>query len=201
MTRNVFRFATQAIASTVLCSVLVGCGSSTPSAGPAGQTSDANVAGTDAPQPTDIVRQFLDQIRRGGDDSGAGNLLTQRAQSELKRIGRNLEPIGTPDASYNVTRGETVPNDPDSMLVHSIWSEPNEDGSQSNFQVVWALQRESVGWRISGLAMEFEPGQDPAIINFEDGNSMQQILGDVEVAANPSDTSSQAGIPAESIQR
>ncbi len=201
MTRNALRFATQAIVSTALCFALVGCGGSTPSAETANPASLSNVVGAGAAQPTDTVSQFLDQIRRGGDDSGAGTLLTQRAQAELKRIGRSLEPIGSPDASFNVTRGEEVPNDPESMLVHSVWTEPNGDGTKSDYQVVWALQRENSVWKISGLAMEFEPGQDPAIINFEDGNSMQQILGDVEVATTPSDNSSQATLPSDTTRR
>ena len=143
--------------------------------------------------PTDVVSQFLDRVRRGGEDSDAGILLTTRAQSELKRIGRSVQPIGSPDAFFNVTRSEPVPGEPDSMLVHSIWSEPSGDGTNSDYQVVWAVQRESDQWRISGLAMELQPGQPPTIIDFENGDLMAKLLDDGSESANSSAASSFPG--------
>ncbi len=195
------RYATRAIASTLICSSMIGCGGNAPTADTSASQATNRLAANATPQPTDIVSQFLDQVRRGGEDSGAGTLLTQRAQSELKRIGRSVQPIGSPDASFNVTRGESYPGDADKMLVHSIWSEPDSEGGQSDYQVVWALQRESAGWRISGLAMEFEPGMDPEIIDFEDGNSMMQILGGVEMSQSDNAAPSQAVVPASSTTR
>ena len=57
----------------------------------------------------DVVSQFLDLIRRGGADSGANQLLTQKAQSELARIGRSIQPLGSPDAGFRVTRSGKRP--------------------------------------------------------------------------------------------
>lgn len=198
---DIARYAIRAIATTLICSSMIGCGGNAPTADSNTTPATSRIAANATPLPTDIVSQFLDQVRRGGEDSGAGALLTQLAQSELKRIGRSVQPIGSPDASFNVTRGEAVPDDPNAMLVHSIWSEPNNEGSQSNYQVVWALQREPVGWRISGLAMEFEPGMDPEIINFEDGNAMMQILGGGEMTQSEAAAPSQAGIPSGTTTR
>ena len=176
-------------------------------------TSTAVLDDSSAPSPIDVVSQFLDRVRRGGQDSDAGILLTQRARSELKRIGRSVQPIGSPDAYFNVTRSEPVPGETESMLVHSIWSEPSsqptgkigqptgkigqpsgetgqptgeigqptvETGEQPkiNYQVVWAVQKEQGQWRISGLAMELQPGQPPTIIDFENGDLMAQLLDD-----------------------
>ena len=145
------------------------------------------------PSPIDVVSQFLDRVRRGGQDSDAGILLTQRAQSELKRIGRSVQPIGSPDAHFNVTRSEKVPGETDSMLVHSIWSEPSatsDSGAETpriDYQVVWAVQREHGQWRISGLAMELQPGQPPMIIDFENGDLMAQLLDDDGESSNSSE--------------
>ncbi len=149
-------------------------------------TSVANtsVAGGQA-SPSDVVSQFLDRIRRGGQDSAAGALLTQTAQSELARIGRNVQPIGSPDAKYTVTRSSVVPGQPDASLVQCTWQEPRVDGGVDEYQVVWALQQEPVGWRISGLAMELDPNQDPMIIDFEDGAAMARLL------STPAQTSSE----------
>ena len=164
----------------------VGCGSSAdpmaeaeaPSA-PQLETSTPSTpsqVATVAGSPSDVVSQFLDEIRRGGEDTLANDLLTEKAKSELKRIGQSVQPIGSPDARFEVTRFENVPNDPESALVHSIWSEPNEDGTSSQFQVVWAVHQEPAGWRISGLAMELDPNEAPMVIDFENGDLMAKLL-------------------------
>lgn len=200
MTRTLFRFAAAALACGPVCFTLCGCGSATTNT-PTAAVRDAAASSTTAEDgvvpATDVVSQFLDQIRRGGEDSGAGELLTAQAQSELQRIGRSVQPIGTPDASFEVTRGEPVPEDPAAMLVHSIWREPGADGSHTDSQVVWALRKENAAWRISGLAMEFEPGQDPLVINFEDGDLMQAILGGEEVSQSGEQPAAQATLPTE----
>ncbi len=191
MKRNLVRSAVRFLAPSVFCFAVIGCGgSSTTSNSP--NSASPQVAQDSTTPPTDVVSQFLDQVRRGGEDSGAGQLLTQMAQSELRRIGRTVQPLGTPAASFEVTRSEAVPNDPNSILVHSIWREPNPEGESAQFEVVWGLQREEAGWRISGLAVENGPGAEPDIINFEDGRQLQQIFGD---------PSSQAAAPSEEIAR
>lgn len=168
-----------------------GCGSSEdPSAqvdpagpGPATATATNAALSTNTAQnpasvgnPMDVVSQFLDEIRRGGEDSRANDLLTVKAKSELKRIGQSVQPIGSPDAGFQVTRFEKMPDDQSSALVHSVWSEPNGDGTVSQFQVVWAVHLESGGWRISGLAMELDPNQPPMVIDFENGDLMAKLL-------------------------
>src|SRR6056297_1604507 len=159
-----FRFASAAFLGATI-TLAWGCGSkpAEPSAAAPANAGRANSTAAVA-SPSDVVSQFLDLVRRGGPDSGAGELLTARAQGELKRIGRSVQPIGSPDASFEVTRSEAVPNEENSALVHTVWSEPNQAGSTDSFQVVWAVQRESSQWRISGLALEMEPGQDPLVI-------------------------------------
>ncbi|NND96931.1 MAG: hypothetical protein HKN47_06335 [Pirellulaceae bacterium] len=149
--------------------------------------------------PTDVVSQFLDQVRRGGADSGAGNFLTAKAQSELARIGRSVQPIGSPDAKFEVTRAEPIPGEDNAMLVHSIWTEPIPDGSTTAFQVVWAVQLEKAGWRISGLAMELQPGTDPTVIDFENGAMMAKLLAD-ETPANSANPT-QAATPSQGLNR
>ena len=135
---------------------------------------------------TDVVSQFLDLVRRGGADSGASSLLTAKAQSELARIGRTLQPIGSPDARFQVTRAQTVPGDDESALVHSRWTEPQGNEKTLEYQVVWAVQMEEGQWRISGLAMEMDPSKDPMIVNFEDGGRMAALLAATETKASDS---------------
>lgn len=181
----------------------VGCGSPVAEKPPEDPSNQIVQPATSAPiaSPTEIVSQFLDQIRRGGEDSRAGRLLTARAQSELKRIGLTVLPIGSPDAQFSVTRAESVPEEEGSVLVHCIWSEPAGDGSTSNTQVVWALQKEPIGWRISGVAMEIAPNQDPMIVDFENGTSLARIF-EIPVEADKSmPSSSQAAASSQAISR
>ena len=169
------RFARMSVIALLCCT---GCGpNAQPNAEKTVDTSNTVAAsGSPSSSATDVVSQFLDEIRRGGQDSRAHQLLTQMAQSELKRIGRTVEPIGSPDARFEVTRAEMVPDEPGSALVHSLWIEPSEDGGTSEFQVVWAVELESGAWRISGLVMEVDPAQPPMIIDFENGEMMARLF-------------------------
>ena len=183
-------------------SLLVGCGSDSQVAEnlppTANQVASPAVA---VPPPTDVVSQFLDEIRRGGEDSRANTLLTTKAQRELKRIGQTIQPIGSPNASFDVTRFELHPEDDTAAMVHSVWSEPNPDGStMATSQVVWALRQESTGWRISGLAISIDPNaEDLVVFNFEDGNQMAAML--TEPDSEPSEVSSQAAAPETTLKR
>ena len=126
--------------------------------------------------PTDVVGQFLDEVRRGGEDSLAESLLTRTAQSELRRIGQTVQPIGSPDASFQVTRAEMVPDEPGSALVHSLWVEPNADGTNTTNQVVWAVEQEGRYWRISGLVIAVAENEPPMVLDFENGEMMARLL-------------------------
>ncbi len=175
--------------------LLVGCGKSTPdtdesasSPRPAAATS-AVAAGESAPNidtANDTVAQFLDAIRRGGDTGGAHSLLTQTAASVLESLGRTVQPIGSPDATFDVTRSEAVEEHPNMALVHSTWSEPNGDGTAESYEVVWAVQWERQAWKISGLAMGLDAEQPPMIVDFEDHAQMAALFrgeAEAEVAA------------------
>ena len=197
------------LSCTLILSLAVGCGSGTPVADnptPRTQEGITTNVGTPPPAslnppPTDIVSQFLDEIRRGGEDSRANALLTVRAQSELKRIGQTIQPIGSPNASFEVTRFELHPEDATAAMVHSVWSEPNaEGGNIASSQVVWALRQEQSGWRISGLAITIDPdAADPVVFNFEDGAQMAAMLSDP--SSGNSEVSSQAAAPESTLNR
>lgn len=168
----------------------VGCGSSADStASKAAKPSPVDAHAADAPAestrqgiepPTEIVSRFLDSVRRGGAQAEAGRLMTEKAQAECRRTGLVVQPIGSPDAQFEVTRGEQVPGEQDAALVHSLWTEPDGAGNRVTYQVVWALRREPVGWRISGLAMELQEGADPLVVDFESGASLAAMMGEAE---------------------
>lgn len=180
---------------TLSLACTLGCGSSAPVDENGAAPAESNAAAA-VPSPADVVSQFLDEVRRGGQDSLAQQLLTQRAQSELTRIGHSVQPIGSPDARFNVTRSEAVPGEANAALVHTLWSEPNDDGSRQEYQIVWAVEREPAGWRISGLAIEIDPEQPPQVIDFENGRQMAQLLASEEPAAESAAAPTQSSNPA-----
>ena len=190
----------------------IGCSKSDPVASNPSQQQQPTsaVATADSPQattvdPAVIVSQFLDLVRRGGENSQANALLTAKAQQELAKIGRSIQPIGSPDASYKVTRSTDVPEEENAMVVHTVWTEPDGAGGTADYEVVWAVQLENGQWRISGLAMASE-NTEATVINFEDGAMMAQILGDGSdpaQSADPSDSPShsQAQAPGDATIR
>jgi hypothetical protein len=166
------------IAPLCIAPLCIGCGSQgepVASQAPISATEEAE-ANALVNTPTDVVSQFLDEVRRGGQDSLAQSLLTRTAQSELNRIGQTVQPIGSPDASFQVTRAEMVPDEPGSALVHSLWIEPNPNGGQIENQVVWAVQQEDRYWRISGLVIAMGESQNPMVLDFENGDMMARLL-------------------------
>jgi hypothetical protein len=186
------------LTATLIVFTFSGCGKSdtssqadaTPATAPPGAISPAT-APLDVNAAKDAVSHFLDAVRRGGDTGGAHSLLTNDACGVLESLGRSVQPIGSPAAKFVVTRSEAVDGHPNSALVHSTWSEPTEAGAFETFQVVWALEWEQQAWKISGLAMELDPTQDPMIIDFEDHVQMAnlfrgEVVGEaVEGAAQP----------------
>ncbi len=190
------------LAMGVICA---GCGKSDVAQGPSDNAgnSPANTAMVaPATSPTDLVSQFLDQVRRGGPDSDAGRFLTQKAQSELKRIGRSVQPIGSPAARFDVIQAVEVPDEQNAMLVESLWTEPMEDGSKVQLQVVWSVEKETAGWRISGLAILEQGATKPDVVDFENGDLMAQLLADEPpTSAAKDDNLSQAAAPSGGLSR
>jgi hypothetical protein len=163
------------ISGVVICTLaFVGCGGSNQLAGTSGSSTATAKVTTDGAVET--VNQFLDAIRRGGGDSAAANLLTATARKECENRGIMIQPIGSPQAKYEVTRGEAIPGRTDAALVHSLWTEPGEQGPQTH-EVLWAVKFEAGhGWRVSGMVVEQTKGQ-PMAIDFENGEELARIMG------------------------
>ena len=188
--RHFARFAIVfAILAPALC-LATGCGSNNDaapspssvaeSAPPAAPQSE--VAETRPAEPTEIVSQFLDRMRRGGESDSANELLTKLARQEMVRIGRPLQLLGSPDTRFEVRQAYSVPNDPTRMWVATLLTEPTEqDGQSMSYEVVWTLRQESDGWRISGFATDQGENEDPLEIDFEDGDRLAAILGEGDI--------------------
>ena len=173
-----------------LCGILLtGCGSENEqAAAPAPQPEQVVTAqpeSTDA-QPTEVVSQFLDRVRRGGEESRASELLTKLAQQEMTRIGRPLQFPGSPDTRFEITQSYPIPDQENAIWVHSYLSDPTESGDPIQYEVVWTLKRDTDGWRISGFTTDPGEGLDPLEIDFEDGDRLARML-----APTPAETTSE----------
>ncbi|WP_164100884.1 hypothetical protein [Candidatus Laterigemmans baculatus] len=147
---------------------LVGCGgpAATTEAKPAAPQSETVASTADETSeesPEEIVSQFLDGARRGGAAADVGRLMTTAARETYAAVGLVMQPPGSPDATFEVTR--SVPYGEGGMLVNSIWTEQDPAGQTVTYQVGWALKKEDAGWRVSGLILEDDP--EPRVFNFE----------------------------------
>jgi hypothetical protein len=74
-----------------------------------------------------------------------------------------------------------------------LWREPAAGGTLQDYQVVWAVEKEAAGWRISGLAIEVAANQPPQIVDFEDGNQMAKLL------VSEQETTAEARAPSQAV--
>ena len=179
---------------------LAGCGGSNNSASPGARPSSDSTASTQpnvvAPQagaqptvgnavgtePGEVVAVFLDSLRRG-DENAANAVLTALAQEELKKTDFVIQPLGTPEGTYQIGRIALLPDDKTVALVECKWIEPGAAGAaNSELDIVCEVHQEQPGWRISGIGIKESGSEDTMVLDFEDGKSLQAVI---EQATNP----------------
>ncbi len=154
---------------------LVGCGESQPpqtsETNPSDSNSAAAMTSVTANGPAVAVKQFLEAVRTGNDDTAAG-LLTTKAREETARMDLVVAPPGSDTASYEV--GEVEFLNADAARVHSTWSDLDADAQRRSDPIVWVLRNEPEGWRIAGVAATVFAGEPPLLLNFENPQEMIQ---------------------------
>ncbi len=169
-----WRFTAAALVFFVLAG-LIGCGRSSDSAGP--RQGAASSAASDA-EPADNTPQGAVAIFLGavcaGNDEHAANMLTDLARRKTAEMDLEVAPPGSDTARFQVDEVEILGDD--AARVTCSWSDLDEEGARSEEQIVWVLRRESVGWRIAGMAPTIFPGEPPLVLNFEDPEEMLQKL-------------------------
>ena len=121
--------------------------------------------------PAEVVTFFLDSLR-AGDKTNVAATLTKKARQETSREGLVVQPIGTPDAKYEVGTVEYVGSRKDGAHVQSIWTEVDESGEKATYDVIWVLRKQETGWRIAGMATQVAEGEAPEFLNFENPREM-----------------------------
>jgi len=175
-----------------------GCGSNPPTATNDSPATNGSIASNNLPaqprtgttsqlptEPKEVVRLFLDSMRQGNGTQLAA-LLSTAAREEITRKKLEIDPLGSPLATFQIGEAGTHPEQPDSMLVSTVWSEPAQNGQpEANLDVVWALRKEATGWRICEMAVDPMNGEDVQIVNFEHLEPEQPAPQEQRVASLP----------------
>lgn len=120
--------------------------------------------------PDQVVTVFLDAMR-AADGKALESLLTTKAREATIRENMPVEPIAAPHAQFQVGAAQYLPMNPNGAHVQAQWIE--SDGMLTyTHTVIWALRKQTDGWRIAGFAIELVPGQGPQFLNFEDPADM-----------------------------
>ena len=130
-------------------------------------------------KPDEVVTAFL-EAARSGDESVATRLLTRKAQEETEKEGLSLDPPGTPSMKYRIEKVEYDKDIKDAAYVNSVWTDSAAGPTESPFEVVWVLRRQSDGWRIAGMAAQIEPGEPPVFMNFEEPADVLRLKGQLD---------------------
>ncbi len=185
--QSIFANPLQILALLAVASLAAGCGSQSTDVADAQrrEVETQTAAEANQVQPTEVVSQLLDRVRRGGQEASSNELLTKLAQQELTRIGRPFQFPGSPDTRFEVREAFPVPDQDDAVWVHALLTEPSDSGENFQYEVVWTLRKETEGWRVSGFVIDQGDGMEPLEFDFENGAEMAARLAALEQAEGP----------------
>jgi hypothetical protein len=133
------------------------------------------VESTDSPQQQ-TVAVFLDSLRRG-DETTANSMLTTLARAEVQKTEYAIQPLGTPEGEFKIGRLAISDQDQTVALVESQWREPaTKTDPELTMDIVCEVHQEGTVWRIAGMAVIVAGENEPLVIDFEDGQRLQQQL-------------------------
>jgi hypothetical protein len=97
-------------------------------------------------------------------------MLTEIARKKTAEMDLLVAPPGSPTAKFQIGETEVIEN----QVAHvaTTWIDIGEDGKPQANEFVWALRRQSEGWRVAGVAVQMFPNQLPLLLDFEDPADM-----------------------------
>ena len=167
----------------VALAVFSGCGSQ--------GISDSPSASVPSDPVARVVHEFLEAVRVG-DTAASSSRLTPLALQRTNELDLNFSPPGSPTARFKVGAVEML--DAEKAVVECIWTDEDADGTPRDEKITWALKLNASQWRISGMAADMGPEQEPIVMDFENPGQLASRYGTVEVQ---SETPLQAAQPAQ----
>lgn len=137
---------------------------------PAAAANELRSADTD---PAAICQRFMDFLK-SGNRIAAENLLTRAALTTTSKAGLQLEPMGGPTATYDVTatRFATIENklaQVDCEIVETV------EGAEIRTKLTWLVRKQNMGWRVAGLLLSIEPDDPKDLLSFENIQDVEKI--------------------------
>lgn len=127
--------------------------------------------------PRMVCQRFM-ELLQSGNRTAAENYLTKKALALTGKAGLALEPIGAPNAPFELS--EPVFNDLKNEVAY-IDCRILEDDAAGATQLTWILKKQAVSWRISGLMMPAEKaGSLPRMVSLENSHDVEWMKDDVE---------------------
>jgi hypothetical protein len=174
----------------VACLSFSGCGKSDDAAPVA--AAPANSAATAPAQPEDILDQFLTALKKG-DKVKAEGLLTTVAREKTAAEGIGISDLSAASSqmAFQIQGVQplVMPDGKEAAHVSCAFTAKLDDGKTETHNIIWALRKESIGWRVAGMAWTPFAGEPPIFMDFEDPADMlrkQQLLAEEqERRANP----------------
>jgi hypothetical protein len=121
--------------------------------------------------PDTAVVEFLNAVR-GGDESTAGALLTNKARTAMEAANMYVQPPGSPNANFTIGQVEMKPEH-GGAHVGSTWTDVTPQGETKSYEITWILRQETGGWRVAGMATQLVDDMPRLILNFEDPADMR----------------------------
>lgn len=157
--------------SVVLTLVVSGCGKSSGTADRSSNAGDAATAAAASDGPTAAIREFLEALRTGNDEKAMA-MLSTKAREKNASLNRTIRPPASDTAKFTIGKVDYI-ND-DGARVVCTWTDLDENNRPVSDDIVWVLRRETVGWRVIGVAAQVFPGEAPLVLNFEDPEDMDK---------------------------
>ncbi|MDR2755519.1 MAG: hypothetical protein LBC20_07405 [Planctomycetaceae bacterium] len=136
---------------------------------------------TDLPETStasEIVSRFMTAILHG-ESRTIRTLLTPLARQKSKELGISFTPQTSHTASFTID--QIIPHGENCVYVHTTLTDSNEKGEKETAEIVWIVDKNEEGWRISGAAAELFDGQDKTLLNFEDPEAAQNAIYTAEI--------------------
>lgn len=145
-------------------------------------------------KPEEVVERFLGafcKAERGAIEA----LMTDKAREQTRRSQEyQVEPIASPDAKFQIGKAEYKDAKKRVVHVNVLWTDVDDQGSETTNEVIFALRRQANGWRVAGMAVPLPDTEELHFVNFE--KDLDQELNRIsEMNTSETETSSGEATP------
>ncbi len=155
--------------------------------------------------PQDVLQQFLNAIKTGQKDV-AEKLLTTVARQRIAEAGIGMDDLSSSSASMSFeihgVQLLKMPDNQEGAHVSCTLSDKLDDGKIETQNIIWGLRKETLGWRVAGMAWTPFVNEPPIFMDFEKPDEVIEkqklLVEEQERRANPQATqpaTTVAGVP------